>query len=404
MMRSVSVLKLFTAFTIVCAATRVAMAQTPEPTRREVLEQEQAEKAKNLHPYVLTTTERLLNKFEDITVNGVMRWHPFFDCAYHGCGFSPGIGYMSHVSPYNLLDVRGNYSILGYKKVEAEFIAPRIFERRGELSVLGGYREATQVAFYGFGIDSSRDNRANYLFKQPYVSGLMTLWPTRKLLMLRGGVEYSQWSLHPGEGSFPSIETVYTPQTLPGLGAEINYLHTQGTVGYDWRPARDYARRGGYYGVTLHDYTDNDEQFGFRQVDYEVIQHFPILRDAWAISLRGLVQTTATKSGQQIPFFLLPSLGGGHNMRGYESYRFRDRDSLLLQAEWRIMVNRFMDTAFFYDTGKVAGRTRDLDLDGLTHDYGFGMRVHSPFSTPFRVDLARSPEGLMLVFAGSAAF
>jgi hypothetical protein len=403
-MRRCDLVTLFFVCSIALGAAAPARAQTPEPTRREALEQDQAEKAKDLHPYVLTTTERLLNKFEDITVNGVMRWHPFFDSAYHGSGFSPGVGYMAHVSPYNLLDIRGNYSILGYKKIEAEFIAPRIFQRRGELSVLGGYREATQVAFYGIGTDSSKSDRTNFLFKQPYVSGLMTVWPRRKFLLLRGGVEYSQWTQKPGEGSFPSVETVYTPETLSGLGAKIDYLHTQGTVGFDWRPASGYARRGGYVGVTLHNYTDNDEQFGFRQVDYEVLHHFPILREAWAISLRGLVQTTSTKSGQEIPFFMLPSLGGGHNMRGYESHRFRDRDSLLLQAEWRIMVNRFLDTAFFYDTGKVAARTRDLDLDGLTHDYGFGVRFHSPFSTLFRVELANSPEGLKLVFAGSAPF
>ena len=232
----------------------------------------------------------------------------------------------------------------------------------------------------------------------------MTLWPTRKLLMLRGGVEVAQWTQRPGEGSFPSIETAYTAPTLPGVGAQVKYLHTQGTVGFDWRPARDYARRGGLYTVTLHDYKDNDEALGFRQVDYEVVQHFPILRETWAISLRGLVQTTMTKSGQQIPFFLLPSLGGGHNMKGYESDRFRDRNSLLLQGEWRIMVNRFIDTALFYDAGKVASHTSDLDLNGLTHDYGAGVRFHSPFSTMFRVDVARSPEGLRLVFAGSAPF
>jgi hypothetical protein len=303
-----------------------------------------------------------------------------------------------------LLDVRASYSILGYTRAEAEFIAPRMFQRRGELSVLGGYREATQVAFYGFGTDSVKEDRTNYLFKQPYLSGLMTFWPTRKLLMLRGGLEVTRWTQDPGEGSFPSIETRYQPETLPGLGARINYLHTQGTVGFDWRPSREYARRGGLYAITLHNYRDNDEVFGFRQVDYEVLQHFPILRETWAISLRGLVQTTSTKPGQQIPFYLRPSLGGGHNMRGYESYRFRDRNSLLLQGEWRIMVNRFMDTAFFYDAGKVAQRVGDLDLNGMTHDYGFGVRFHSPISTFFRVDLANSPEGLRLVFASSSPF
>ena len=404
-MRCHRVLALFAVLAIaVGSAPSVIAQQTPEATRIEAIEQAQAEKLKSLHPYELSMGERLMNKVEDLTVNGGLHWHQFLDSAYHGAGFTLGAGYMHHVSPFNLLDVRGSYSILGYKRFEAEFIAPRIFQRRGELSVLGGYRQATQVAFYGLGTDSSKDNRTNYLFSQPYLSGLVTLWPTRKLFMLRGGLEVTQWTQRPGEGSFPSIETAYTPQTLSGLGAKVNYLHTQGTVGFDWRPARDYARRGGLYAVTLHDYKDNDEALGFRQLDYEVLQHFPILREAWVISLRGLVQTTMTKSGQQIPFFLLPSLGGGHNMKGYESYRFRDRNSLLLQGEWRIMVNRFMDTALFYDAGKVAAHTSDLDLDGLTHDYGAGVRFHTPSSTMFRVDVARSPEGTRLVFAGSAPF
>jgi hypothetical protein len=403
-MRSAYVSTSFVLFSILCGAASPASAQTPDSTRSQVIEQQQAEKAKDLHPYVLTTPERVLNKLEDITVNGVMHWHPYFEGAYHGSGFTLGAGYMYHVSPYNLLDVRGSYSIKGYTRVEAEFIAPRMFQRRGELSILGGWREATQVAFYGVGTNTPQANRTNYAFQQPYLSGLLTFWPTRKLLMLRGGAEFSQYTQNPGEGSSPSIETVYSPQTLPGLGARVKYLHTQGTVGFDWRPAREYARRGGFYGVTLHNYIDPDDLLGFREVNYEALQHFPILREAWTISLRAFAQTTHTKEGQEIPFFLLPSLGGGHNLRGYESYRFRDRDSLLMQAEWRIMVNRFMDTAFFFDTGTVAGRTRDLGFDDLTSDYGFGVRFHSPFATMLRVELAKSPEGLKLVFASSSPF
>jgi hypothetical protein len=403
-MRSAYVSTVIAVFSIALGISPVARAQTPEPTRRGVIEEEQAEKAKDLHPYMLTATERALNKLEDITVNGVMRWHPYFEGGYNGAGFTLGVGYMHHVSPYNLLDVRGSYSIKGYKRVEAEFIAPRMFQRRAELSVLGGWREATQVAFYGVGTNTPAENRVNYSFRQPYVSGLMTYWPTRKFLMLRGGAEITQYTQNPGEGSFPSIETVYTPQTLPGLGAEVQYWHTQGTVGFDSRPAPAYARRGGFYGVTLHNYIDPDALLGFREVDYEALHHFPILREAWTISLRGRVQTTHTKEGQAIPFFLLPSLGGGHNLRGYESYRFRDNDSLLMQAEWRIMVNRFIDTAFFFDTGTVASRTRDLGFDDLTSDFGFGVRFHSPFATMLRIEVAKSPEGYKLVFASSSPF
>ena len=139
-------------------------------------------------------------------------------------------------------------------------------------------------------------------------------------------------------------------------------------------------------------------------MDYEVIQHIPILREAWVISLHGLAETTWPKDGQQVPFFMLSSLGGGSNLRGFSSWRFRDRHSLLMQAEWRIMANRFFETTVFYDAGKVAARTSDLDFDGLKSDYGFGARFHTPFSTAFRVDVARSSEGTRLVFATSPVF
>ena len=134
-------------------AGTAAAAQEPEPgTREAAIEQEQAEKAKALHPYVPGKVEGLLNRAEDILVNGVPRWHPSFESAYYGGGLTVGVGYAHHVSPYNLLDVRGSYTIRGYKRIEAELTAPRLFHRRGELSVLGGWREATQAAFYGLGM------------------------------------------------------------------------------------------------------------------------------------------------------------------------------------------------------------------------------------------------------------
>jgi hypothetical protein len=404
-MRTGGMWRLFTVIGLAIGTATPVVAQEPDATTREAaIEQAQAEKAKTLHPYVPGKGEALLNRVEDIMVNGVPRWHPFFESADYGGGFTLGVGYAHHVSPYNLLDVRGSYTVKGYKRVEAEFTAPRLFHRRGALSVVGGWREATQAAFYGLGMATTLDERRNFDFQQPYGSGTLTLWPTRRLLMLRGGLELSQWSLRPAEGTFPSIETVFRPATLPGVGTKTTYLHSQGTAGFDWRTSPGYSRRGGFYGVTLHDYTDRDERFGFREIDYEVIQHVPILREAWVISLRGIARTTYTKTDQQVPFFLLPYVGSGSTLRGFTSHRFRDQNGLTLQAEWRIMANRFMDTAVFYDTGKVAARRADLDLNGLKSDYGFGIRFHGPFATPLRIEVARSPEGSRLVVSTHGIF
>jgi hypothetical protein len=402
---TVGLRRLFTAVALAAGAATSAVAQQPEPATREAaIEQAQAEKAKTLHPYVPGKAEKLVNRIEATLANGVPRWHPFFESADYGGGFTLGVGYAHHVSPYNVLDVRGSYTILGYKRIETEFTAPRLFNRRGSLKLLGGWREATQAAFYGIGMGTTLNERRDFDFQQPYGSGILTLWPTRRLLMLRGGLELSQWSLRPGEGSFPSVETVFRPATLPGVGTKSTFLHSQGTVGFDWRTSPGYSRRGGFYGVTLHDYTDRDEQFGFRQIDYEAIQHIPILREAWVISLRALARTTDSKRDQQVPFFLLPYVGGGSTLRGFTSHRFRDQNALALQAEWRIMVNRFVDTAFFYDAGKVAGHRSDLDFDGLKSDYGFGVRFHGPFATPLRIEVARGTEGTRLIVASSPIF
>jgi hypothetical protein len=403
-MRIDEILRLLLVAGLTAGTATLATAQEPDPpTRDAAIVQEQAEKAQVLRPLVPGRTEELFNKAELLLADG-LPWYPYFENAYAGGGFTVGVGHGMHVGPYNMLNVRGSYSLLGYKRAEAEFTAPRLFHRRGSLSVIGGWREATQVGFYGLGTDTSKDNRTNYDFQEPYGSATLTLWPTRRLLMLRGGVELSQWSQRPGEGSFPSVDTVFTPDTLPGLGTKTTYVHSQGTVGYDWRTSPGYSRRGGFYGVTLHDYTDRDKEFGFRQVDYEATQHFPILRESWVISLHGLAQTTFTKSDQEIPFFMLPSVGGGSTLRVFSSWRFRDANSLLLQAEWRIMANNFFDTAVFFDAGKVTARKSDLDLNGLKTDYGFGLRFHGPLATPLRVEVARSREGVTIIFASSAAF
>ena len=376
----------------------------PPATRQASIEQQQAAKNGALVPYAPSKGERLFRRADALISGATLKWHPYFQSAYSGGGFTLGAGRATSVSAYNYIDARASYSIAGYKRAEVEFVAPRIFRRRGELSVLGGWREATQVGFFGVGMNTNDEQRVNYSFKQPYGSALFRIFPTRRIFMLGAGVEYSNWNLGPGVGSFPSIETKYSPEELPGIDADVTYLHSQVTIGIDWRTSPGYSRRGGFYSATLHQYNDRDDNYGFQMVQYEAVQHVPILREAWVLSFRGRVQSSIDKVGQETPFFMLPSLGGGSTLRGYSSRRFHDRNTLLLQAEWRIMINRYLDMAFFYDTGKVAPTRSQLDLHGLKDDFGIGFRFHGPFSTPLRVELAKSRESLIFVFTTSAAF
>jgi hypothetical protein len=379
-------------------------AQSPPATRADSIAAEQNEKEQQLVPYVGNKAERIVNGLEESFIGGRIKWHPFFESALAGGGFTVGAGYRQHVSSYSFIDMRGSITPSGYKRAEVEFLAPRALGRRGVLSVVGGWREATEVGFYGTGTETSQDDRANYSFSQPYASVSLRVLPARKWLVLGGGLEVSEWVQDSGSGTVPSVDEVYTPEDLPGLGSSPLYLQSFGTVGFDSRAAADYARSGGYYGVTFRNYGDDDEAYGFSQVEYTAIHHIPILRDAWVLSLRGEVTTTGTKEGQVIPFYMLPSLGGGSTLRGFASWRFRDRHSLLLSADWRVLANHFMDVAAFYDAGKVVSSTSDLDLTGLRSDYGLGFRLHGPIATPLRIDVAKSNEGLQIVFSAKAAF
>jgi hypothetical protein len=378
---------------------------TAPASRTAEIEQAQSEKSQHLHPFEPNKVEQVLDQVEQTLLSGGIKVHPYFESALSGGGFTLGAGYGHHVSSYNIIDIRGSITFKGYKRIEAAFLAPRLFERRGTLTLIGGWREATQVGFYGIGnANTSKNDRANYSFQQPYASAALDFWPVRKLFFLGGALDVAKWDVGAGKGDEPSVDQVYTPQTLQGLGAKPTYVHSQGTLAIDSRPSAGYARRGGYYGISFSDYHDQDGLYGFRRTDYEAIQHVPILRDTWVLSLHGELQLANAAHDQIIPYFMLPSLGGGSSLRGFSSWRFRDLNSLLLQAEWRVLANRFLDMALLYDAGRVASRRSDLTTAPLKSDYGLGFRFHGPMTTPLRIEFVKSNEGLALVFSSKAAF
>ncbi len=375
-------------------------AQEPQ-SREELIAAAQAAKAKELKPYVPSRAERIIAGFRREAIEAPSGPFPFFDNALSGGGFTLGAGYRQFYADASFWDVKGSWTFKNYKLFEATTRMP--FGDHSAFILRAGWRDAPEAAYFGLGNDTTQDARANYRWKQTVAEGLLELRP-RKWFVLDGAVAYEDYTIEPGLGSAPSIETIYNPVTAPGLGSSPTYLHSQGTLGIDWRPFRSYARSGGFYGVTFHNYADSDDALTFDKLDATLIQHVPIFRDTWVLSFHGRVETSLNDD-DVVPFFLLPSLGSGRTLRAYSSWRFRDRHSLLGQAEFRWIPNRLgMDWALFYDIGKVASRREDLDFDGANSNYGIGVRFHLPAVTFLRIEGARGSEGWNLVFASGAVF
>jgi hypothetical protein len=373
-----------------------------QDSRTAIVAAEQTEKAATLTPYVPNGAERTLVMLQREFLQDPNGFYPLFGSVYSSGGFTLGAGYRRFYGDRTHADLKGMYSLKGYKLVEVSTDSWGHADGRVDLHGRFGWRDATQVAFHGLGMGSPQD-ATNFRMKQTYVGGDFNARPV-PWVVTGAGLMFEDFNLEEGTGRTPSIEEVHTPATAPGLGDNPTYLHVMATGGVDTRPSPGYARRGGYYGVAYHNYADSDDRYSFDRLDSEIVQHIPILRENWVISLHGLLQTTLDDN-DTVPYFLLPSLGSGSTLRGYSGWRFRDRTSLLMSGEFRWIPNRLgVDMALFYDTGKVTPRFHDLSFKGLASDFGVGIRFHSPAATPLRIELARGREGMRLVFAGGAAF
>jgi outer membrane protein assembly factor BamA len=389
------------AFTILLALHGAAVIAAAQDLRAEAIAQQQARKAAAPPPYEPGKGQRLVKTLEDVLYSTPRGFYPVLDTVYSGGGITGGVGYRRYFGDATSLDVKGMYSLKNYRLFEVSTTNDALAGGRLSLSASTGLRDATQVGYYGLGAGTARGDRANFRFTQTWVGGQARFRPASRTV-LGAGLAYEDFSLDGGQGRHPSIATRYSAATAPGLGTSPAYLHAMASAGIDTRPAAGYARTGGLYEAQYHNYHDTKGSLGFDRFDVEAVQHIPVLRENWVISLHGELQTTLNGD---VPYFLLPSLGGGTSLRGYSSWRYRDRHSVLLQGELRWIPNRYgLDMALFYDAGTVAATRADLDSSRMKSDVGIGIRLHSLVATPVRIDLARGSEGMRLVMSGSAAF
>jgi hypothetical protein len=394
---------LFAAALVACAFGVLPAAAAAQETRGAEITQKQEEKAATAQPYKPTGFEKVMTDIENGFVSPPSGVFPFFGSVYSGGGFTLGAGYRHFYAREAIWEIKGLYSIKNYKLIEVGTRTPWNNNGRWMTGVRAGWRDAPQIGYYGTGLDSTSDDRANFRIKQTYLIGHLGVRPS-SWTQIDGEVAYEDFQNEAGAGAAPSIETVYDPLSAPGLFENLKYIRTQATAAIDWRVSPGYTRSGGYYGVTVADFADRDDNYSFRRADGEIIQHLPILRETWVLSFRGRVQSVLDDD-DNVPYYLLPSLGSGSTLRGYSTARFRDRHALLTNAEFRWIPSRLaLDMAIFYDAGKVASRFEDLDFNNMKSNWGVGVRFHGPTATPLRIEMARGSDGWHLVFSSGAAF
>ena len=363
-----------------------------QDTRAETIAAEQQEKAAMLTPWVPGRAEETLVRFKRELLDDPNGFYPTFATVYSGGGLTGGIGYRRYYAPHAFWNVVGSLSVKGYNLLEVSTTAGDLLDGGTSLTVRGGRREATQVDYWGIGNATSTDSLADFEVTQLYV-GAIAQTRVGRWGHFGGGVHYEDYS-----------DKSDAITVAPGLGTSPDYVHAQAMAGFDSRTSPGYSRVGAMYGAALHAYVDqNHGGQSFERVDVDLVQHLPMFRETWVLSLHARAQTTL--GDDAVPYFLMPSVGGGSSLRAFSSWRFRDLHTLLTSAEWRWFPNLDgLDMALFFDAGKAAAKRDDLNFADMHTDVGFGVRFHGALATPLRIDLAHGSEGWHLNFAGSAAF
>jgi hypothetical protein len=363
----------------------VAAAQSAEPsTRAEALRQQREEKQQALTPNRPSAVQRAMEYAEDRSMFLLARdgFYPKIGTLTTGSGFALGMGYRNRdrLDRRGVIELWGAASIKKYWATQVRVAFPDLAAGRVMAEASGNLRDYPSERFYGLGPNSSRQEQI-FPLRLREVGG-------------RGGVRIFP-KLLVGAGGF-----MFAPRTER---AEVHYLRSNAFVEVDYREPLN-ARKGGWYRVDYSNHHDQDDGvFSFHRTDVDLRQYIGFLAGRRVIALRAWMASTRAAVEGNIPFYLMPTLGGNDSLRGFNNYRFRAPHAMLMQAEYRWEIWSGLDAALFYDTGKVALRRRDLNFEHLESDYGFGFRFNTSQGVVLRVDTAfGSGEGtrLHIVFGG----
>jgi Omp85 superfamily domain len=320
--------------------------------------------------------------------------------------FSIGPGYQYRfLDGRALVDGSASLSLRGYEQAQARFELSDLASHRLIVGSQARYQDMKQIDYFGIGEGSSPDDRTEYRMQATDVVGYAVFQPNR-LLAVNGTFGYlHQVTLSSPSGAFtrdfPSALDTFPSD--PGMAQQPDYLHASVSVVSDTRDHAGYSRHGGVYRAAAAIYSDRDfSQYSFRQYEAEGLQYVPVIPNWVTLAFHGWGVFSDTSTGNNVPFYLLPALGGNNTIRGFHDYRFHDRNVLVASGEARLHVYRLIDLAGFFDAGNASAKAGDLNLNKTS--WGGGVRLHTKTLTMCRFDVGHSVEGWQYFFRLNDSF
>ena len=268
------------------------------------------------------------------------------------------------------------------------------------------FRSMKRLNHFGIGNETLRDHQADfaYLDRRVGVDGYKR-W---QWFALAGRVE-GFWP-RTSDGRSPDVPSVtgrFSSAELPGFGDATNYVYAGGSVHLNYPYVRsEQPRRGGDYAVSAGSFRDTSGTgHSFARLAIEGRERFPIVGPSRQLTIRARVSALRADGRQSVPFYLMDTLGGADNLRGFresliggddltstlrsfESFRFRDKATALLQVDFRHRVWSQVFASVFADAGIVASSVGRLSANQVHRGVGVGLSVYRTSALIIRAEFS----------------
>ena len=281
-----------------------------------------------------------------------------------------------------------------------------------------------KINFYGLGNNSTQAGASVFGMTQTIIGGNVIKpvfeWSAiRKLnVALLGEVNGRFVNLRGEYGqSFPSIETLYTNATAPGLTSQPSFI--QLGEGFRLQPSFGEHFQLNYSANFQQFFAPSNSDYSFRRWTTDLNHTFnlygythstPITTDTngpdecapvsekcppivpasvsrshnlnGSLNLRLLVSESIASGSSTVPFYFQQTLGGSDidsqsSLASYQDYRFRAPNVLLLQEDFEHSIWGPFGFRFLADQGRVALTRGDLGFDHLKHSFATGLTLRA---------------------------
>lgn len=357
-------------------------------------------------------------------------------------GFGAGLAFVAHYTPNETWRLSWNVDAVGSNNgswragayMNAIYITPHKFvKERGrhagstepvglENPVFHLYAQAitlNKIGYFGLG-PSTLPTARSFFGMRETIPGINVWWPIYQPSMVEislfGELNGRFVAIRGSQGQpSPSIETLYTEATAPGLTSQPGFV--QHGEGFRFKTKslflNDRIRLN--YLLTFQQYiAPGDSHFSFRRFSTDFSHQIPIYSKTRTLlpgshngpddcskslgehvcpeitrnfegsfGIRLFISESTAPSGHVVPFYFQPTLGGSdingaQSLSSYQDYRFRAPNVLLLRGSFEHSIwNLPIGYAFMVDEGKVALTRGDIAFNHLAHSFSTGLTLRA---------------------------